>query len=442
MKPFLILCILFSIYNCNDRNTSECKIAGVGVSSFSSRPATTTSATTASASTSLPYYTSEIKKDLTRSLLSPGKIYLYDKYLYINDKGWGIHIYDNSNPTNPVKFTSIQISGNYDIAVKDGIIFADSYDGLLAIKLNDQGEPEVKTKLKDVFAGYGFTNMGVVSMGSVNPSLPENYFLIRQYKNCPNKMFDFIPLFSLSQASGSPTVTSTATATGTATASSGTGGSLARFAINGDYLYVLSYSQLFTVKISNPEKPSFTKVSNLDAVMETAFLFKTYLMLGSTTGMFIYDLTTPENPTYVSKFTHARSCDPVVAQGNYAYVTLRAGCETNAVNQLDILDISDIKSPRLVKSYPMTNPFGLGIDNQYLFICDLQDGLMVYDIQNPSNISLLNRIQDTTPYDIILTNPKATLTGSGGVYQYNYTSISNITLISKIPKTLPPTSPL
>ena len=102
MKPFLILCILFSIYNCNDRNTSECKIAGVGVSSFSSRPATTA----ASASTSLPYYTSEIKKDLTRSLLSPGKIYLYDKYLYINDKGWGIHIYDNSNPTNPVKFTS------------------------------------------------------------------------------------------------------------------------------------------------------------------------------------------------------------------------------------------------------------------------------------------------------------------------------------------------
>lgn len=440
MKPFLILCILFSIYNCNDRNTSECKIAGVGVSSFSSRPATTTTA--ASASTSLPYYTSEIKKDLTRSLLSPGKIYLYDKYLYINDKGWGIHIYDNSNPTNPVKFTSIQISGNYDIAVKDGIIFADSYDGLLAIKLNDQGEPEVKTKLKDVFAGYGFTNMGVVSMGSVNPSSPENYFLIRQYKNCPNKMFDFIPLFSLSQASGSPTVTSTATATGTATASSGTGGSLARFAINGDYLYVLSYSQLFTVKISNPEKPSFVKVSNLDAVMETAFLFKTYLMLGSTTGMFIYDLTTPENPTYVSKFTHARSCDPVVAQGNYAYVTLRAGCGTNAVNQLDILDISDIKNPRLVKSYPMKNPFGLGIDNQYLFICDLQDGLMIYDVQNPSNISLLNRIQDTTPYDIILTNPKATLTGSGGVYQYNYTSISNITLISKIPKTLPPTSPL
>ncbi|HRG44665.1 MAG TPA: hypothetical protein PLG41_00565 [Leptospiraceae bacterium] len=440
MKPFLILCILFSIYNCNDRNTSECKIAGAGVSSFSSRPATT--ATTTSASTSLPYYTSEIKKDLTRSLLSPGKIYLYDKYLYINDKGWGIHIYDNSNPTNPVKFTSIQISGNYDIAVKDGIIFADSYDGLLAIKLNDQGEPEVKTKLKDVFAGYGFTNMGVVNMGSVNPSSPENYFLMRQYKNCPNKIFDIIPLFSLSQASGSPTVTSTATATGTATASSGTGGSLARFAINGDYLYVLSYSQLFTVKISNPEKPSFVKVSNLDAVMETAFLFKTYLMLGSTTGMFIYDLTTPENPTYVSKFTHARSCDPVVAQGNYAYVTLRAGCGTNAVNQLDILDISDIKNPKLVKSYPMKNPFGLGIDNQYLFICDLQDGLMIYDVQNPSNISLLNRIQDTTPYDIILTNPKATLTGSGGVYQYDYTSISNITLISKISKTLPPTSPL
>ncbi|MBP9885705.1 MAG: hypothetical protein KBF93_05390 [Leptospiraceae bacterium] len=214
----------------------------------------------------------------------------------------------------------------------------------------------------------------------------------------------------------------------------GTGGSLSRFAINGDYLYVLSYSQLFIVKISDPEKPSFVKVSHMGAVMETTFLFKNYLMLGSTTGMFIYDLTTPENPTYVSDFTHARSCDPVVAEGNYAYVTLRAGCGINAVNQLDILDISDIKNPKLVKTYPMKSPFGLGIDNQYLFICDMQDGLMIYDVQNPSNISLLNRIQDITPYDIILTNPKATLTGSGGVYQYNYERIGSISLLSRITK--------
>ena len=192
----------------------------------------------------------------------------------------------------------------------------------------------------------------------------------------------------------------------------GTGGSLSRFAINGDYLYVLSYSQLFIVKISDPEKPSFVKGSHMGAVMETTFLFKNYLMLGSTTGMFIYDLTTPENPTYVSDFTHARSCDPVVAEGNYAYVTLRAGCGINAVNQLDILDISDIKNPKLVKTYP----------------------IMIYDVQNPSNISLLNRIQDITPYDIILTNPKATLTGSGGVYQYNYERIGSISLLSRITK--------
>ena len=158
----------------------------------------------------------------------------------------------------------------------------------------------------------------------------------------------------------------------------GTGGSLSRFAINGDYLYVLSYSQLFIVKISDPEKPSFVKVSHMGA--------------------------------------------------------LRAGCGINAVNQLDILDISDIKNPKLVKTYPMKSPFGLGIDNQYLFICDMQDGLMIYDVQNPSNISLLNRIQDITPYDIILTNPKATLTGSGGVYQYNYERIGSISLLSRITK--------
>jgi len=38
-------------------------------------------------------------------------------------------------------------------------------------------------------------------------------------------------------------------------------------------------------------------------------------------------------------------------------------------NQLDVLDIKNIKVPTLVKSYPLTNPHGLSKDKTcYLFV--------------------------------------------------------------------------
>ena len=60
---------------------------------------------------------------------------------------------------------------------------------------------------------------------------------------------------------------------------------------------------------------------------------------------------------------HVTSCDPVVVEGNYADITLRTGntCETD-VNQLDIVDIHALDQPTLIKSHPMYNPHGLGID--------------------------------------------------------------------------------
>jgi len=41
--------------------------------------------------------------------------------------GEGIHIIDNSTITNPKFVSFIKIPGNYDIAVKGSVLYADSY---------------------------------------------------------------------------------------------------------------------------------------------------------------------------------------------------------------------------------------------------------------------------------------------------------------------------
>ena len=67
-----------------------------------------------------------------------------------------------------------------------------------------------------------------------------------------------------------------------------------------------------------------------------------------------------------------------------AYVTLRTGtnCGGN-LNTLDVVNIKDINSPKLVMSYGLTNPHGLGKDGDLLFICDGTAGLKVYDASDP-----------------------------------------------------------
>ena len=85
------------------------------------------------------------------------------------------------------------------------------------------------------------------------------------------------------------------------------------------------------------------------------------MFLGGTRGMYIYDISEPSTPTFISDFEHGTACDPVVVDGDYAYVTLRGGNMCGALESgLFIVDISDISKPTLAIDYPMDEPYGFG----------------------------------------------------------------------------------
>ena len=154
------------------------------------------------------------------------------------------------------------------------------------------------------------------------------------------------------------------------------------------------------------------------------------------TGMYIYDLADPVKPEYVSTYWHITSCDPVVVEGNYAYITLRTGnlCETD-VNRLEIVDIHSLRSPVKIKSYPMHNPHGLGIDQGTLFICDGEEGLKIYDAKDPLNLNShqLAHFTEINTFDVIPINDLLIMIGTDGLFQYDYSNLKQISLLSKIP---------
>ncbi|AUP77571.1 hypothetical protein C1H87_02080 [Flavivirga eckloniae] len=210
----------------------------------------------------------------------------------------------------------------------------------------------------------------------------------------------------------------------------GQGGSLAQFTIAGNYLYTVDESFLNVFNIVNPESPVQVNTSYIGFDIETLFHYDNNLYVGSQTGMFIYNLDNPEAPKQLASVSHFRACDPVVANDTHAFVTLdgSTGCG-GSISALEIYDTSQLTAPMLVSRRNLIAPKGLGLYNNYLFVCD--DEVKVFDISNPDESVLVNAI-NISAFDVIVRENHLILIGENNVFQYqlNPNDIKNIKELS------------
>ncbi|MBT3272944.1 MAG: hypothetical protein HN368_07310 [Spirochaetales bacterium] len=359
-----------------------------------------------------------------RTITQTGKIYTKDSYLFINEYHEGVHVIDNSDPSNPVPVTFIPILGNVDIAIQGTILYADSFIDLVAIDISNPALPVEVDRVESIFP-YNTQQPWFEDgfrWGDILEPVDEDLGIVIGWNKTDTRVelrrTDLLYAVDLA---------------GTAETGSGTGGSMARFTIVSNYLYALhtGYIQLFDISV--PEDPAVWSKIQLAWDIETIFPYQDKLFIGSQTGMYIFDNTDPAYPQQLSEFTHATSCDPVVATSTRAYVTLRSGRGCGGMSdQLDIIDITDLMSPVLIKSFGMQGPYGLGIDGATLFLCDGIAGLKVYDVSNDTSIDLLHHVPDIEVFDVIAGQGLAIVIGPGGLRQYDYTDLNDISLLSTI----------
>ncbi|MEX2597150.1 MAG: hypothetical protein WEC59_09510, partial [Salibacteraceae bacterium] len=222
-------------------------------------------------------------------------------------------------------------------------------------------------------------------------------------------------------------------------------GSMARFMMIENYLYAVSDEN--TVKVFDLNSGTISSVTQFkpwsdaggNGVLETLYTFKNHLFIGSNAGMLAYDVSNPASPRYLSNYNHMTACDPVVANDEYAFVTLRSNndCNWGNANQLDVLNINDIMSPDLLFSVEMSEPHGLDIDNQseLIFICDGNAGLKVFDFSVIDELpqKMVSQQSGFKTYDIILSNNIAHVIGDGGLRQFSYSGQGVLTELSMIP---------
>ena len=349
----------------------------------------------------------------------PGKMYFKDGYLFINEYGKGIHVIDNSDPANPEKIAFYEIIGNVDMAIRGNILFADSYIDLLSIDITDINNPIEIGRVKNVFPEIVPEGEFWFPYAMVDKS--KGVIVGWEVKKITEEINDYGSGGLIYR--GGMDFMMKAESGANWTGGAGTGGSMARFMLNEDYLYVIAIpNRLKTVDVTPAANMTVIDSVDVPRNMETLFRLEDKLFIGTTTGMLIFNLTNPQKPVQISSYDHITACDPVVVDGQYAYVTLRTGnmC-TNGQNLLEVIDISSITAPFLVKSYPMFNPHGLGTDGDLLFVCDGAAGLKIYDKSDPLAI-ITNQIAhypDFDTYDVIPMDGILMLVGKGGIYQYD-----------------------
>lgn len=214
----------------------------------------------------------------------------------------------------------------------------------------------------------------------------------------------------------------------------GQGGSLARFAIEGEVLYALGGDRLSAFSLANPELPMEVSRTRVGADAETVFLAEQRLYVGARTGLYVYSVADPQRPKYLGEQRHVYSCDPVVVQEGVAFVTLRSGqpgCPRGE-DELRVYDVSDPTRPRLRRTYPMRSPSGLGVDGRLLFVVDGTAGLKVFDATDPLQLRLREILPDLRGYDVIPNRGVLIVSANHGLYQYDYSN-GPLRLLSQIP---------
>ena len=292
-------------------------------------------------------------------LVEPVSMYLADNTLYVSDPYSGVHMFDALPGRPPVPQGVVPFRGNTGVAVYEDVVYANSGQGIFALRIIGAG-------LVDTLAGPFGAPVSYMAWDE-GPFDGDGWGC----GGCTSTQYDMAP------------------------ASPSGGSSYAVFAVIDTFLYYADVSQgsVVAMTIAHPESPRVLGKTQVTWDLETLHPQGRYLFLGSRTGMHILDRDPdPVHLAYKGRFEHVRACDPVVVQGSLAYVTVRSGATCGMTEDaLLVVSIADPSLPQLLCSATPPTPYGLAVQDSYVYVGNGNQGLSLYQAGESDCVSLVTR---------------------------------------------------
>lgn len=427
MKHHYIIPLLFSFlfFACNNSNQEEDGEL-VDVAYFTPvYESVATIASRVSVDSPIPYQQS-------------GKVITYGDYIFINKPNEGIHVIDNANPEAPINLSFITLKGNLDMAIVDDHLYADMFSALVVLDIQDIQNPKIINDytVEDVFYYDQFIFLPPFDIASEYDNVRYDYpdsskGIVTDWTiEVRKEKLEDLYLFSDFALESSDIATGLATAQPSNVSSAG---SMTRFLPVDNFLYTLSFNELILFELDANNRPNRWGKLDTSTLAETLFRLNDLLFVGSVSGMLMYDVADPANPSYINSIEHFRSCDPVVADTTHAYVTLRGGtnCFTDN-NELQIIDIQNPEELYVASKHIMFNPHGLAVVDQHLIVCDGTAGIKVVDINDKTAPEVVNIYPIDFAYDVIVDYPTALVVGEQTMRQYDISNLPEMVKISEL----------
>lgn len=113
-----------------------------------------------------------------RTIITPGKIYHYEGYIYLNERYKGLHIIDNRDRRNPRRVGFLNIPGNLDMSVKNDRLFTDNTTDLLTFDISNPELPHLLSRGRNAFPELAPPDLERVPEAFLLNGRPENTVIV------------------------------------------------------------------------------------------------------------------------------------------------------------------------------------------------------------------------------------------------------------------------
>jgi hypothetical protein len=208
----------------------------------------------------------------------------------------------------------------------------------------------------------------------------------------------------------------------------------------GQKLYLVNDSQIKTFDVTDSKNPVLLNTTDLGDEIESLYHYDGLLLVGSSSRMYILEINEkgiPERKN-ITPYYNLTVCskDPIVARNDIAYVTLSSVdipvCDRPELDELRVYDIQNIERPILLERIDMSKPKGMGFGKKYLFVCDQEDGLVIFNIEDPKSPVLSSTLEGFNAFDVIIRNNILIVACLNELRQYDITDEDNIKFLGTI----------
>ncbi|NUO47668.1 MAG: hypothetical protein HOV80_02300 [Polyangiaceae bacterium] len=197
-------------------------------------------------------------------------------------------------------------------------------------------------------------------------------------------------------------------------------------------LYALNRRSFFVYELPKDPGAPAKRIAELHPPVPVEKLSQHGLLLLISTReqTLIFDVADPTRPKQLGVISFG-SCDAVAIEKDIAYVATAAAAQCPGPRVLAVFDMKNPTRPELLADLYLTDPRGLAIDGQKLFVSDAREGVVVFDVSDPRAPKLVDKVPAAAAGELIARAGILFISADDGIHQYRYGADGHLELGSR-----------